>query len=83
MPLADLLSEAEHYARIAKKRRGKRAPVMMAATPEGLILLTPDGLTDKGMKDDFANKVKLITDSHKATSVLLIVKFWLTRARPD
>ena len=83
MTFPDLLAEADRYARLTMKRHGKLAPVMMAATPEGLILFTPDGLTDTGMKDDFANKVRLITASHGATAVVLIVESWLTRARPD
>jgi hypothetical protein len=83
MTFPDLLAEADRYARMTMKRHGKLAPVMMAATPAGLILFTPDGLTDTGMKDDFASKVKLITASHQATAVVLIVESWLTRARPD
>jgi hypothetical protein len=83
MLLEKLLAEADRYARMTMKKHGKLAPVMMAATPEGLILFTPDGLTDTGMKDDFANKVRLITASHGVTAVVLIVESWLTRARPD
>jgi hydroxypyruvate isomerase len=83
MTFPDLLAEADRYARMTMKKHGKLAPVMMAATPEGLILFTPDGLTDTGMKDDFANKVRLITASHEATSVVLMVESWLTRAKPD
>lgn len=74
MTFPDLLAEADRYARMTMKKHGKLAP--------GLILFTPDGLTDTGMKDDFANKVKLITASHGATAVVLIVESWLTRARP-
>ncbi len=40
MKLSDLLAEADRYARMTMKRHGKLAPVMMAATPEGLILFT-------------------------------------------
>jgi hypothetical protein len=64
------------------KRHGGLAPVMMAATQEGVILFSPDQMTDTGMKDDFANKVKLITASYGASAVVLILESWITKARP-
>lgn len=57
-------------------------PVMMAATPEGVILFSPDKMSDTGAKDDFATKVRLITASHAASAVVLIVESWITKAKP-
>lgn len=34
---------------------------MMAATDQGTILFTPDKLSDTGAKDDFDNKVSLMS----------------------
>lgn len=63
------------------KRHGRLAPVMMAATPEGVILFSPDQMTDTGAKDDFANKVRLITGSYGASAVVLILESWITKAK--
>lgn len=81
--LHSLIAEADRYSRMTMNKHGKQAPVMIASRPEELTLFTPDGLTDKGMKDDFANKIILITGSHSATAVVLTVESWLMRARPD
>ena len=82
MTFPDLLAEADRYARFTIKRHGRLAPVMMAATPEGVILFSPDQMTDTGAKDDFANKVKLITASYGASAVVLILESWITKANP-
>jgi hypothetical protein len=82
MLLKTLLVEADRYARIIMKKSGFLAPVMMASTEQGLILFTPDGLSDTGAKDDFANKVRLITASYGADAVVLILESWITKAQP-
>jgi hypothetical protein len=83
MPLDALISEATRYAQVTMKRSGMLAPVMLAAAEQGMILFSPEQLSDTGAKDDFANKVRLITASYGATSVVLIVESWVTRARKD
>ena len=64
------------------KTSGCLVPVMMASTEQGLILFTPDSLSDTGAKDDFANKVRLITASYGANAVVLILESWITKAMP-
>jgi len=83
MPLDALISEATRYAHVTMKRSGVLAPVMLAAAEQGMILFSPDSLSDTGAKDDFANKVRLITASYGATAVVLIVESWVARARKD
>jgi hypothetical protein len=63
------------------KDGGVLAPIMMAATDEGIRLFTPDDMSDTGAKDDLANKVRLITASYAASSVVLIVESWITKIR--
>jgi hypothetical protein len=81
MTLPDLIEEATRYARFTMKKSGCLAPVMMASTKQGLILFTPDSLSDTGAKDDFANKVRLITASYGADAVVLILESWITKAK--
>ena len=77
-----ILEEATRYARIIMRKSGCLAPVMMASTGEGVIIFSPDQLTDTGAKDDFANKVRLITGSYGASAVVLILESWITKAKP-
>jgi len=63
------------------KKSGFLAPIMMASTDQGLILFSPDSLSDSGAKDNFANKVRLITGSYSASAVVLILESWITRAK--
>ncbi|WP_397380623.1 hypothetical protein [Prosthecobacter sp.] len=56
---------------------------MMAATDQGTILVTPDKLSDTGAKDDFANRVRLVTASYGASPVVLIQEPWITKAKAD
>ena len=79
--LQSLISEATRYARFTMKKCGCLAPIMMAATDQGTILFTPDKLSDTGAKDDFANKVRLITASYGASAVVLILESWITKAK--
>ena len=83
MPLKSLITEATRYARFTMKKCGCLAPIMMAATDQGTILFTPDKLSDTGAKDDFANKVRLITASYGASAVVLILESWITKAKAD
>jgi hypothetical protein len=55
--------------------------MMMASTEKGIILFSLNGLSDTGAKDDFANKVRLITGSYGAFAVVLIVESWITKAK--
>ncbi len=77
-----LIAEATRYARFTMKKSGCLAPMMMAATDQGIILFSPDSLSDTGAKDDFANKVRLITASYGADAVVLILESWITKAKP-
>lgn len=81
MSLPSRIAEATRYARFTMKQSGFLVPIMMAATDKGIILFSPNSLTDAGAKDDFANKVRLITDSYGASAVVLIVESWITKAK--
>jgi len=83
MPLEALITEATRYARFTMKMSGSLAPMMMASTAKGIILFCPNGLSDTGAKDDFANKVRLITASYGASAVVLILESWITKAKAD
>jgi hypothetical protein len=43
--------------------------------------VSPDKMSDTGDKDDFANKVRLITGSYGASAVVLILESWITKAK--
>lgn len=81
MLLPALIAEATRHARFTMKKSGSLAPIMMAATDQGLILFSPDKMSDTGAKDDFANKVRLITASYGASAVVLILESWITKAK--
>lgn len=83
MPLKSLIAEATRYARFTMKQSGFLIPIMMASTDKGIILFSPDKMSDTGAKDDFANKVRLITASYGASAVVLIVESWITKAKAD
>jgi hypothetical protein len=83
MQLKALIAEATRYAHFTMKTSDCLAPIMMAATDQGIILFSPDKLSDTGAKDDFANKVRLITASYGASAVVLIVESWITKAKAD
>ena len=73
MPPEALIAEATRYAGFTMKQSGCLAPIMMAATEQGIILFSPDKMNDTGAKDDFANKMRLITASYGASAVVLIL----------
>ena len=83
MQLEARITEATRYARFTMKKSGFLVPTMMAATEQGIILFSPDKLSDTGAKDDFANKVRLITASYCASAVVLILESWITKAKSD
>lgn len=83
MQLEARITEATRYARFNMKKSGFLVPAMMAATEQGIILFSPDKLSDKGAKDDFANKVRLVTDSYGASALVLILESWITKAKSD
>ena len=64
--LNSLITEATRYARFTMKKSGSLTPIMMASTGQGIILFSPDSMSDIGAKDNFANKVRLITASQGA-----------------
>lgn len=55
---------------------------MLASAAQGMIYFCPESLGDDAAKDDFATKVRLITASHGATAVVLILESWITKAKP-
>ena len=83
MCLQPLIAEATRYARFTMKQSGFLAPIMMASTDMGIILFSPDRMSDTGAKDNFANKVRLITASYGASAVVLILESWITKAKAD
>ena len=54
---------------------------MMASTDQGLILFSPDSLSDTGAKDDFTNKIRLITALQSASAVVLLLESWITKSK--
>jgi hypothetical protein len=40
-----------------------------------------DSLSDAEAKDDFANKVRIITASYGASAVVLVLESWITKAK--
>lgn len=83
MQLEARITETTRYARFTMKKSGFLVPTMMAATEQGIILFSPDKLSDTGAKDDFANKVRLVTASYGASEIVLIVESWITKAKSD
>ena len=81
MQLETLIAEATRYARFTMKKNSYLVPVMMATTEHGIILFSPDKMSDTGAKDDFANKVRLITGSYSASAVVLILESWIIKAK--
>ena len=63
------------------KQSGLLVPMTKVTTDKGIILFSPDKMSDTAAKDDFANKVRLITDSYGASAVVLIVESWITKAK--
>lgn len=51
MPLQSLIAEATRYARFTMKQSGLLVPIMMAATDQGIILFSPDKMSDTAAKD--------------------------------
>jgi hypothetical protein len=78
--LSSLMDEAARYAHFTMKRDGFLAPLMMAATNEGVLMFSPKRLDDESGKEQFANVVRLITGAYGATAVVLILESWMTRA---
>ena len=81
MQLRALIAEATRYARFTMRQSGFLIPIMMASTDKGIILFSPDKMSDTGAKDDFANKVRLVTGSYAASAVVLILESWITKAK--
>ena len=78
--LSSLMDEAARYAQFTMRRDGFLAPLMMAATNEGVLMFSPKRLDDESGKEQFANVVRLITGAYGATAVVLILESWMTRA---
>jgi hypothetical protein len=75
--------DATRYPRLKMAENRILSPVIMAAMDQGTIIFTPDKLSDTGAKDDFANKVLLITASYVASAVVLILESLITKAKTD
>jgi len=81
MQLKALIAEATRYAHFTIKTSGGLGPIMMAATEQGIILFSPDKMSDTGAKDDFANNVRLITASYAASTVVVTLEAWITKSK--
>ncbi len=78
-----MIAEAARYAHFNMKRDGFIAPMMMAATDDGIMMFTPKDMNDEDGKDTFANTVRMIAGTYGASSVLLILESWMTRASQE
>ena len=61
--LKPLIAEATRYARFTMKQSGFLAPIMMASTDQGLILFSPDGLSDTGANTALGKRINLTPQS--------------------
>jgi hypothetical protein len=78
-----LIAEAARYAHFNMKRDGFIAPLMMAATDDGILMFTPKDMNDEDGKDTFANTVRLIAGTYGASALVLILESWMTRASQE
>ncbi len=80
--LETLAGYAEGYAEFAMKNIGRVPPTMLPVSPEGLLHFIPESLADERAKNDFANIGRLICAAYGATSMVMILKSWVTMAKP-
>ena len=81
--LSSLIAEAARYAHFNMKRDGFIAPMMMAATDDGILMFTPKDMNDEDGKDTFANTVRMIAGTYGASALVLILESWMTRASQE
>ena len=78
-----MIAEAARYAHFNMKRDGFIAPMMMAATDDGILMFTPKDMNDEDGKDTFANTVRMIAGTYGASALVLILESWMTRASQE
>ena len=81
--LADLLANAEHYARFCMANSGRVTPALFFLAPEGQGILVPESLTDASEKDDFANMARLTCVAHAATACVMVIEAWTKFAKAE
>jgi hypothetical protein len=81
--LADLLANAEHYARFCMANSGRVTPALFFLAPEGQGMLVPESLTDVSEKDDFANMARLTCVAHAATACVMVIEAWTKFAKAE
>ncbi len=81
--LADLLANAEHYARFCMDNSGRITPVLFFLSPQGQGMAMPDSLANDKAKDEFANLARLTCVAHAASACVMVLEAWAKFARPN
>ena len=81
--LAELLSNAEHYARYCMDNSGSITPALFFLAPEGQGMAFPDSLASDEAKDEFANLARLTCVAHAASACVMVLEAWAKFARPN
>ncbi len=63
--------------------KASQITLMMAATDDGILMFTPKDMNDEDGKDTFANTVRMIAGTYGASSLVLILESWMTRASQE
>jgi hypothetical protein len=77
-----LMRRARDYAHFAMHKMGQVRPTLFASTPEGLLMFTPESMTDASAKENFANTARLICAAYGAMAAVLALEAWATFAKP-
>src|SRR4051812_45279966 len=77
-----LMRRARDYAHFAMHKMGQVRPTLFASTPDGVLMFTPESMTDTSAKDSFANTARLICAAYGAMAVVLALEAWAKFAKP-
>ncbi len=81
--LADLLANAEHYARFCMGNSGRVTPALIFLGPDGQGMFVPTSLADEDAKDDFATMARLTCIAQAASACVMVLEAWAKFARPN
>ena len=81
--LADLLANAEHYARFCMENSGRITPALLFLSSQGGGMAIPDSLANEKAKEEFANLARLTCVAHAASACVMVVEAWAKFARPN
>ena len=81
--LADLLANAEHYARFCMENSGRITPALFFLSPQGQGMAVPDSLANDRAKDEFAKLARLTCIAHAASACVMVLEAWAKFARPN